>query len=108
MATQSTTRPFGQDPARVDSKHYTVELEDEKIRVLRARYGPHEKSAMHSHPALVAIMLTDFNIRMTYADGKTEVMTGKAGQTVKFPDTEHLPENLSGQVFEAILVEMKA
>lgn len=106
MASQSR-RPFGQDPIQADSKHYTVELEDEKIRVLRARYGPREKSVMHSHPALVAIMLTDFNIRMTYPDGKTEVMSGKAGQAVKFADTEHLPENLSGQAFEAILVEMK-
>jgi quercetin dioxygenase-like cupin family protein len=107
MATQST-RPSGQDPIRVDSKHYTVELEDEKIRVLRARYGPREKSAMHSHPALVAIMLTDWNIRMTYPDGKTEDMTGKAGQVLKFPATEHLPENLNSQAFEAILIETKA
>ena len=43
------------DPIACDPRHYTVEFENERIRVLRIRYGPHEKSPMHSHPALVAI-----------------------------------------------------
>ena len=108
MATQPAVKPSGQDPVRVDSKHYTVELEDEKVRVLRVRYGPREKSVMHGHPALVGVMLTDGNIRMTYADGKTEEITGKAGQVLRFPATEHLPENLGDQAFEIILIELKA
>ena len=108
MVTQAAVQPSGQDPARVDSKHYTVELEDERVRVLRVRYGPREKSVMHGHPALVAVMLTDSKIRMTYPDGRTEEIAGKAGQVLNFPATEHLPENLSDQAFEAILLELKA
>jgi hypothetical protein len=48
-----------QDPVQVDSKHYVVELENEKVRILRIKYGPREKSTMHGHPASVAIFLTD-------------------------------------------------
>jgi quercetin dioxygenase-like cupin family protein len=107
MATQPSIKTTGQDPVRVDSGHYTVELEDQKVRVLRIKYGPREKSVMHGHPAMIGIMLTDSNIRFTYPDGRTEEITGKAGQVLNFPALEHLPENLSDQVFEAIAVELK-
>ena len=53
MATQTKTRPA--DPTVVDSKHYSVELENEQVRVLRISYGPGENSVMHSHPAAVAV-----------------------------------------------------
>jgi hypothetical protein len=43
------------DPVKVDPKHYTVEFENDKVRVLRIKYGPGEKSVMHAHPALVAV-----------------------------------------------------
>jgi quercetin dioxygenase-like cupin family protein len=97
-----------QDPVKVDSKHYTVELENEKVRVLRIRYGPREKSVMHGHPALVGVMLTDGHIRFTYPDGKTEVVTAQAGQVLSFPALDHLPENLEDRPFEVIAVELKS
>src|SRR5262249_19945701 len=37
------------DPAKVDAKHYKVELENEHVRVLRIHYGPHEKGETHEH-----------------------------------------------------------
>ena len=106
MAT-SSAKPAGQDPARVDPKHYTVELEDQRVRVLRIRYGPREKSVMHAHPAMVGVMVTDCHIRFSYPDGRTEEIRGKAGQVLSFPPHEHLPENLSDQVFEAVAIELK-
>ncbi len=105
MAT--TPQPTGRDPIAVDPKHYSIELENEKVRVLRIRYGPHEKSQMHGHPALVGVMITDGHIRFTYPDGKTEEVNAKAGQVLAFPALEHLPENLGDQAFEVIAVELK-
>ena len=96
------------DPVKVDPKHYTVELENERVRVLRIKYGPHEKSVMHSHPALVAIMLTDGQIRFTYPDGKTENVSVKARQVLQFPALDHLPENVGDQPFEVIGIELKS
>ncbi len=98
---------LAQDPVKVDPKHYTVEFENARVRVLRVRYGPNEKSVMHWHPAGVVILLTDMNARFHLANGKTEDRPGTAGETRSAPAEKHLPENLSDQPFEAILVELK-
>ena len=107
MAQAKAQKVAHADPVKVDSKHYTVEVENEKVRVLRIRYGAREKSQMHGHPALVAIMLTDCHARFTYPDGKTEEINAKAGEVKYFPAFEHLPENLSDQPFEVIGIELK-
>jgi quercetin dioxygenase-like cupin family protein len=107
MSSPHVAKPARQDPVHVDPKHYTVELESERVRVVRVRYGPYEKSEMHGHPALVGVMLTDSQIRFTYPDGTAEDITGNAGQVLQFPAVEHLPENLSSQPFEAVIVELK-
>jgi quercetin dioxygenase-like cupin family protein len=107
MATAPTPQAGKQDPVKVDPKHYTVELENNRVRVLRIRYGPHEKSTMHAHPALVGIALTDSRVRFTYPDGKTENVELKAGQVLSFEPVVHLPENLSDKPFEVIGVELK-
>ncbi len=99
---------MAQDAVKADPKHYTVEFENDQVRVLRIRYGPHEKSVMHKHPAGVAIFLTDSNTRFTFADGRTEERPGKAGQVLESAAETHLPENLSDQPFEVIQVELKA
>ena len=100
-------KPSASDPVVVDSKHYKVELENERVRVLRIKYGPHEKSAMHSHPASIAVFVTDGHARFTYPDGKTEDVKAKTGQVMYFPPLEHLPENLSDKPFEVIGIELK-
>lgn len=41
---------LAQDPVKVDPKHYKVQFENDRVRVLRITYGPHEKSVMHDHP----------------------------------------------------------
>ncbi len=46
---------LGQDPTVVDAKHYTVEFENDQVRVLRISYAPGEESVMHEHPNGVAI-----------------------------------------------------
>lgn len=97
-----------QDAAKVDSKHYTVISENEKVRILKVHYGPHEKSVMHSHPASVAVFLNDGKSRFTYPDGKTEDSTVKAGDARFTPKTVHLPENLGDTGFDVILVELKS
>jgi uncharacterized RmlC-like cupin family protein len=96
------------DPVKVDPKHYTVESENEQVRVLRIRYGAREKSVMHEHPASVAIFLTDQHTRFTFPGGKTEELNSKAGESRFMNAGEHLPENLSDKPFELILVELKS
>ena len=72
MPQAKAQRATKRDPVTFDPDHYKVESENEHVRVLRVRYGPKAKSVMHSHPACVAIFLTDTRCRFTYPDGKTE------------------------------------
>ncbi len=106
MGTRSQPAPAN-DPVIVDSKHYRVEHEDGRVRVLRIRYGPRERSVMHAHPACVAVFLTDQHSRFTYPDGRTEEIRAKAGDTLRLDAFEHLPENLSDQPMELVLIELK-
>jgi len=97
----------GTDAVSVDSKHYKVEDENDRVRVVRGRYGPGEKSEMHSHPDLVALFVTDGDVRFTFPDGTTEDAHVTSGQTMIMAPTTHLPENLSNKPLEVILVELK-
>ncbi len=107
MATAAKSQPAFQDPVKVDPKHYKVEIENDRVRVVRITYGPREKSPMHGHPLGVVVFLTDQRSKFTYPDGKTEEVVGKAGETRFLDAFQHLPENLSDQPFELILVELK-
>jgi quercetin dioxygenase-like cupin family protein len=107
MASQPTQRKSA-DPVKVDPKHYKVEFENEKVRILRISYGPREKSEMHSHPPMVAIFLTDQKSRHTSPDGKTEELSGKAGDVQYMDPWEHNPENVTDKPFELIGVELKS
>lgn len=98
---------MAQDPVKVDPQHYTVELENEQVRVLRIRYEPREKSLMHGHPASFGVHLTDAHVRFTLPDGKTEEVRVKAGTVLSYPAGEHLPENLSDQPLELVFLEVK-
>jgi hypothetical protein len=72
---------MAQDPVKVDAKHYTVEFENSQVRVLRIKYGPHEKSVMHRHPNAVAVFMTDSNTTFTFPKGDPQQMNNKAGET---------------------------
>ena len=98
---------IAQDAVKVDPNHYKVEFENARVRVLRVKYGPHEKSVMHSHPDAIAIFQNDGRVKFTYPGGKTEEREMKAGQAVWTPAVKHLPENLTDQEMEVILVELK-
>jgi quercetin dioxygenase-like cupin family protein len=98
---------LAQDAVKVDPKHYKVETENAQVRVLRVHYGAHEKSVMHSHPATVAVFLTDGTGKFTFADGKTQDFTTKPGQVQYSDATTHLPENTGDKPFEVIVIELK-
>jgi len=96
-----------QDAVKADPKHYTVTFENEQVRVLKISYGPKEKSVMHEHPNSVAVFLTDGQIKFTFADGKTQEISVKAGHSVWDAAGKHLPENMGDKPFEVVLIEIK-
>ncbi len=97
-----------QDPVAVDPKHYSVEFENDRMRVLRCHYGPHEKSTMHTHPPCVVVMLSDCDFRFYLPQGGKKDILGKTGQIICFEEAyDHQPENLNDKPFEAVIIEFK-
>src|SRR5436853_3412335 len=98
---------LAQDPVKVDPKHYSIVSENDQVRILKAHYGPHEKSVMHSHPNVVAVFLTDGKGVFHLPGGKEQDFTAKGGVAQYTPAGTHLPENTSDTPMDVIIVELK-
>ena len=48
----------GQDPIKADLRHYKVEFENARVRIVRVHFGPHYKSVMNETPPRVVVLLT--------------------------------------------------
>ncbi len=83
------------DPAMVDKKHYTVELENEHVRVLRVHYDAHDKGATHEHILnRVVVYLND--------------QPGAKADDVRVAGAlTHAEENASDRPADRIAVELK-
>ncbi len=98
---------LGQDPVFVNSGFVKVAFENELIRVLHARYAPHQKIAIHSHPARVVVCITDMHVLVTSASGATQELRNKAGDSRWSEPVTHSVENLGDAPFEVVEVELK-
>jgi len=99
---------FAQEATVAEPTHYRVAFENEHVRVINIRYGPHEKSNMHSHPAGVIVYLTEGHFRFTDEHGKVIEANAKAGESRWFPAFHHKVENLSDKPFEGVYIELKS
>ncbi|WP_242344296.1 cupin domain-containing protein [Anaeromyxobacter terrae] len=95
------------DSPKADPTHHKVELENDQVRVVRWKIPPHEKTALHDHPSLVNVLLTDADLRLTTPEGKTSEVHGKAGTAAWRGPTVHVAENIGDKPVEGILVEPK-
>ena len=95
------------DATKVDSKHYKVEVENEWIRVIRAKYGPKEESTMHEHNPGVVVFLTDTKHQLINEDGSTINSEFKAGHALWADAITHKGINLEGKPMELVFFELK-
>lgn len=99
---------LSQDHAVVDPDHVKVVKENDTVRVLRYRYGPHEKSKQHSHPDnTVDVALTKGRVRLISPDGRFVEHTVEAGTVNLNPSAIHIVENLGDTYFEGLSIEPK-
>jgi quercetin dioxygenase-like cupin family protein len=96
-----------QDPVAVNPGIAKVEFENDRIRILRVHYEPHQKFAMHEHPAKVAVCLTEFHTRRIAPDGAASEGTCPAGTVVWREPEKHAVENLADSAAETIEIELK-
>ena len=75
--------PNALDVVKVDSKHYKVDFENEQVRVIRGKVGPHETVPMHEHMTnRLVVYLTEQNFGVTMGDGKLDTMQHPASEVV--------------------------
>jgi quercetin dioxygenase-like cupin family protein len=97
----------GQDPTKVEPKHYKLDFENDKVQVVSVHYGPHEKSALHDHPGGVVVSLTDAHLRFTDENGKVREVYSKRGEVHWYPPFKHKVENLGDTIYDAVYVGLK-
>ena len=96
-----------QDPAVVSPKIVKVEFENERVRILRIHYEPHERTAMHSHPCDLVVRVTDGWAKATFPDGTSREAKGVAGDVFWIEPVTHAVESLADQPLENIEIEFK-
>jgi hypothetical protein len=92
-----------QDAITADPRHYSVEFENDIVRVLRVRLGAGESAPPHAHSAYCAIELTDSSLK----EGNGPTTESKAGQVFCGDATSHAPKNVGAASADSIVVEFK-
>jgi len=103
----ATASSLGQDPTKVEPKHYKLDFENDRVQVVSVHYGPHEKSALHDHPGGVVVSLTEAHLRFTDENGKVREVYSKAGEVRWYPPFKHRVENLGDTTYDAVYVGVK-
>jgi quercetin dioxygenase-like cupin family protein len=97
-----------QDPIKTSPQCYKLLLDNDQVRVIEWRLKPGQKEAMHTHPPGIVYELSASKLRITFPDGKTQVVTGAAGDTFWRGVTTHAIENIGDTEAHAIAVDVKS
>ncbi|HLG12943.1 MAG TPA: hypothetical protein VJH03_00245 [Blastocatellia bacterium] len=100
-------RASASDPVQMDPKHYRVNFENKKVRVLEFRLEPGGKVPMHSHPEHLIYALTSSTIKTTSADGGTVFLEFKAGEVSRHHANTYTGENTGTTESRVFIVEFK-
>lgn len=98
---------LGQDPVKVEPKHYALNFENDRVQVVSVVYGPHEKSSLHDHPGGVVVTITEGHLRFTDEAGKTREVFAKPGEARWYPPFKHRVENLGDTTYRAVYIGVK-
>jgi hypothetical protein len=99
---QSTAQRLA-DAVAADPRHYTVEFENDIVRVLHVPLGAGDSTPRHSHSAYCAIEITDSSLK----EGDGPISESKAGQVFCGDSTSHAPRNVGKTLAESVVVEFK-
>ena len=99
-----------QDAAKVMPRSYRVAFENDKVRVLDfiARPGMGVcGEGMHSHPAHLTVVLSDWQGKAVTPDGKVAGRDKKAGDVFWSEAETHRVENTGKTMSHVMIVELK-
>lgn len=99
--------PVTLDPVQLDPKYHIVDVENDRVRVLRTILEPHIKSPMHEHPAYVVVYLTELHTTMKLGDGRVVDNPRRPGEIAWRDPLKHETENIGDHTAVEIQVELK-
>ena len=99
---------FAQDWANVNPEMNNIISDTTLLRATIAIIEPGKKSALHTHPAGFFYALTDCKLKVYYADGQTEEIELKPGDSMYGePERPHQTENVGTKTAKFLMVELK-
>jgi len=101
---------FGQTDVEADPAHHKAEFENNCVRVIRAAFGPREKSdGFFDAKDVVIVNLTGgAGLRLHFPDGSSvDTPPSRPGQVAWAPAGRIQPENASDAGIEFIVIEPK-
>jgi hypothetical protein len=99
-----------QDAVKVMPRAYRVALENEQVRVLEFTGRPGMGvcgDGMHSHPAHLTVVLSDFKTLSTTPDGTTHRFERKQGDVFWSEAETHQVENTAAGNSRVLIIELK-
>lgn len=98
-----------QDAAVVAPSHYKVTVDNEHVRVIEMVLKPGEKDVLHTHPAGWYYVTQPGKMKVSFANGKTEMWEPKLGEAAWMEsEAPHTSENVGKTTMAFILVEVKS
>jgi quercetin dioxygenase-like cupin family protein len=81
--------------------------DNDKVRILNFEGAVGTKTEMHSHPNIVAIVLSDSAVRFTSPGGQSMELELKSGMAMYMDAAEHATEVIGSSASHVVLVELK-
>jgi hypothetical protein len=107
LKSASKAVPMKLDAVGIDPRRYKIELENDRVRIVRLGFGPHEKGLMVEHPPRVLVTLTDVAVKLLFADGRTEERGAPRGVAGWLENETLQTENANAAPLEVVLIEPK-
>ncbi len=104
----AATAAQAQDALTAGSDIYKKVTENNRVRVLEARFRPGAKMPMHRHPDHLFYMLTDGTLIIKPEGKKAYEMTLTAGEALFLPAQVRASENETDRTIRALIVEFKS
>ena len=111
LASLDTADAGAQDPAKTMPRAYRVAFENDKLRVLEFTGRPGMGicgQEMHSHPAHLTVVLTDWQGHASTPDSPARHIARKSGDVFWSEAEVHKVENTGKTTSRVLLIELKA
>jgi hypothetical protein len=95
------------DPLKIDTRHYSLEYENERVRAIRLTLKEDEAVPMHDDVDAMAVCFRECHIRFTDPTGRIQDVHMASGETRWLWGNTHSAKNLNTHPLEMVFIELK-